>query len=67
MVVDDSLLVRQQVSRALTHARFAVVEALDGVDALAKLAQLPVAFRASSRTGRRRMVGEGSRGLQSGT
>jgi two-component system chemotaxis response regulator CheY len=41
MVVDDSLMVRQQVSRALTDAGFAVVEAHDGVDALAKLAAGP--------------------------
>ena len=39
MVVDDSLMVRQQVSRALTDAGFAVVEASDGADALAKLAE----------------------------
>jgi two-component system chemotaxis response regulator CheY len=37
MVVDDSLMVRQQVSRALTDAGFTVVEAHDGADALAKL------------------------------
>ena|ERR1700722_11266816 len=41
MVVDDSLMVRQQVNRALTDAGFAVVEAHDGVDALAKLAAGP--------------------------
>ena len=41
MVVDDSVMVRQQVSRALTGAGFAVVEAHDGVDALAKLAAGP--------------------------
>ena len=41
MVVDDSLMVRQQVNRALTDAGFAVVEAHDGVDALAKLASGP--------------------------
>jgi PleD family two-component response regulator len=31
MVVDDSLMVRQQVSRALTNAGFDVVEAHDGL------------------------------------
>jgi two-component system chemotaxis response regulator CheY len=41
MVVDDSLMVRQQVSRALTNAGFSVVEAHDGVDALTKLAATP--------------------------
>jgi len=41
MVVDDSLMVRQQVGRALKDAGFAVVEAHDGVDALAKLAVTP--------------------------
>jgi two-component system chemotaxis response regulator CheY len=38
MVVDDSLMVRQQVGRTLSGAGFAIVEAHDGVDALAKLA-----------------------------
>src|SRR5258708_33956998 len=37
MGVDDPLMVRQQVSRALTDAGFGVVEALAGADALAKL------------------------------
>jgi two-component system chemotaxis response regulator CheY len=38
MVVDDSLMVRQQVGRTLTDAGFTVVEAHDGADALEKLA-----------------------------
>lgn len=37
MVVDDSMMIRAQVSRALTQAGFAVVEASDGADALRKL------------------------------
>jgi two-component system chemotaxis response regulator CheY len=37
MVVDDSAMVRQQVSRVLVAAGFSVVEAADGEDALAKL------------------------------
>jgi two-component system chemotaxis response regulator CheY len=37
LVVDDSMLVRQQVRRALTPAGFDVVDATDGVDALEKL------------------------------
>ncbi|HZU83918.1 MAG TPA: response regulator [Polyangiaceae bacterium] len=38
LVIDDSLMVRQQVGRALTGAGFTVLEACDGVDALQKLA-----------------------------
>jgi two-component system, chemotaxis family, chemotaxis protein CheY len=41
LVVDDSLMVRQQVSRILTGAGFTVTAATDGVDALEKLAKLP--------------------------
>jgi len=41
LVIDDSLMVRQQVSRALVGAGFTVVEAKDGVDALEKLAGRP--------------------------
>jgi two-component system, chemotaxis family, chemotaxis protein CheY len=41
LVVDDSMMIRQQVGRALAAAGFAVVEATDGVDALAKLAVTP--------------------------
>ena len=39
MVVDDSLMVRQQVCSTLSQAGFEVVEAHDGVDALEQLAQ----------------------------
>ena len=37
LVVDDSLMVRRQVSSALTAAGFKTIEATDGADALAKL------------------------------
>ena len=36
LVIDDSMMVRQQVKRALTSAGFDVVEAQDGIDALEK-------------------------------
>ena len=38
LVIDDSLMVRQQVSRALTGAGFSMIEACDGLDAHQKLA-----------------------------
>ena len=41
LVIDDSAMVRQQVGRALTGAGFTIVEAVDGVDALQKLAGAP--------------------------
>lgn len=41
LVIDDSLMVRQQVSRALAGAGFTIVEATDGVDALQKLESSP--------------------------
>jgi two-component system chemotaxis response regulator CheY len=41
LVIDDSVLIRNQVSKALTAAGFAVVEAIDGVDGLQKLADTP--------------------------
>jgi two-component system chemotaxis response regulator CheY len=41
LVIDDSAMVRGQVSRALTAAGFAVLEASDGLDALEKLAANP--------------------------
>jgi two-component system chemotaxis response regulator CheY len=41
LVIDDSAMVRQQVGRALTGAGFTILEAVDGVDALEKLAGAP--------------------------
>jgi two-component system chemotaxis response regulator CheY len=41
LVIDDSQMVRQQVGRALKGAGFSIVEAVDGLDALAKLAEIP--------------------------
>jgi two-component system chemotaxis response regulator CheY len=41
LVVDDSMMVRQQVGRALTSAGFLIAEANDGVDALEKLVLCP--------------------------
>ena len=41
MVIDDSMMVRQQVSRALVGAGFAVIQAVDGQDALEKLTESP--------------------------
>jgi two-component system chemotaxis response regulator CheY len=38
MIVDDSQMVRKQVARALIAAGFAIIEAQDGADALAQLA-----------------------------
>ena len=40
MVIDDSMLVRRQVSAALKAPGYLVTEAVDGVDALEKLADL---------------------------
>lgn len=41
LVVDDSLMVRQQVKRALAKDGFEIVEAQDGVDALEKATATP--------------------------
>jgi two-component system chemotaxis response regulator CheY len=41
MIVDDSLMVRQQVGSALSAAGIDVLEAQDGADALDKLARAP--------------------------
>lgn len=41
MVVDDSMMVRTQVRRALAGADFEVIEAVDGVAALEKARALP--------------------------
>ena len=41
MIIDDSQVVRLQVSRLLATAGYAVVEAIDGQDALDKLTSNP--------------------------
>lgn len=41
LVVDDSKFVRSQVGRALPQPEFTIVEAVDGQDALERLAQNP--------------------------
>jgi two-component system, chemotaxis family, chemotaxis protein CheY len=41
LVVDDSSLVRRQVTAALTGFGYAIVEAVDGLDALEKLEASP--------------------------
>jgi len=41
LVIDDSLMVRREVGRALVGAGFTIVEAVDGVDALQKLDASP--------------------------
>jgi two-component system chemotaxis response regulator CheY len=41
LVIDDSLMVRQQVDRALSGAGFIVIEAGDGAEALKKLEAAP--------------------------
>jgi two-component system chemotaxis response regulator CheY len=41
LVIDDSMMVRQQVTRALTSAGYTVVGACDGADALEKLDATP--------------------------
>jgi two-component system, chemotaxis family, chemotaxis protein CheY len=41
MLIDDSATLRLQVRRALSAAGFGVIEAVDGVDGLEKLAQNP--------------------------
>jgi two-component system chemotaxis response regulator CheY len=38
LIVDDSPSVRQQVGMALTQAGYAIVEAVDGIDGLSKVA-----------------------------
>jgi len=41
LVIDDSMMVRKQVGNALRAQGYAIVEAVDGVDALSKLEATP--------------------------
>ncbi len=41
LVIDDSLLVRQQVGRTLSAGGFTIIEAVDGADAMQKLTASP--------------------------
>lgn len=41
LIVDDSMMVRRQVTIALTGAGFQVIEASDGLDALEKMSASP--------------------------
>lgn len=41
LVIDDSLMVREQVGRALTGAGFVTIDACDGRDAMLKVAANP--------------------------
>lgn len=41
LVIDDSMVIRQQVGRALAPAGFSIVEAKDGIEGLQRLADSP--------------------------
>jgi two-component system, chemotaxis family, chemotaxis protein CheY len=41
LVIDDSMVIRQQVGRALAPAGFSTVEAKDGIEGLQRLAESP--------------------------
>jgi two-component system chemotaxis response regulator CheY len=41
LIIDDSMMVRAQVGRALTGAGFSIIEASDGLDGLQKLGASP--------------------------
>jgi two-component system chemotaxis response regulator CheY len=41
LIIDDSMMVRAQVGRALTGAGFSIIEAVDGIDGLQKLNASP--------------------------
>ena len=44
MIADDSMMVRQQVKRALAGAGFVVIEAVDGLDALQKFSEARISL-----------------------